>query len=129
MSKVLPNNVALKSGQTESNALRFDSGEYLIAASISSGGTMPEAIAPQLRFGDESENALEWLDTDVVLNATDGCRARSAHRRSSSKKWWHLPPCDGAHEFDYSSRGSIRNVPSRRHYGSPKILDCLAGSS
>lgn len=72
MSEVLPNNVVLKSDQAESNALKFDSEEYLIAASISSDGTMPEAIAPQLRFGDESENALEWLATDAVLNATDG---------------------------------------------------------
>ena len=72
MSRVIPNNIALKSDQTESNALRFESGEYLIAASIGSGGTMPEAITLQLRFGDESGNALEWQDTDVVLNATDG---------------------------------------------------------
>ena len=72
MGTPLPNNIALKADQMESNALKFDSGEYLIAAGVTTGKTLPETITLQIRFGDESGAITEWRDTDVVLTPENG---------------------------------------------------------
>ena len=72
MGTPLPNNIALKADQMESNALKFDSGEYLIAAGVTTGKTLPETITLQIRFGDESGAITDWQNTDVVLNSENG---------------------------------------------------------
>ncbi len=72
MGTPLPNNIALRARQKESRPLKFDPGEYLIAAGVTSGNKLPKTITLQIRFGDESGAITEWRDTDVVLNAENG---------------------------------------------------------
>ena len=72
MGTPLPNNIALRASQKESKPLKFDSGEYLIAAAVTPGNRMPETITLQMRFGDESGAMTEWRDTDVVLTPENG---------------------------------------------------------
>ena len=72
MGTPLPNNIALKAGQKESRPLKFDPGEYLIAAGVTPGNSLPEMITLQMRFGDESGAITEWRDTDVVLTPENG---------------------------------------------------------
>ena len=71
MGTPLANNIALRARQKESRPLKFDPGEYLIAAGITKGNTLPETITLQIRFGDESGAITEWRDTDVVLNSRE----------------------------------------------------------
>ncbi|MDE0040782.1 MAG: hypothetical protein OXT74_01995 [Candidatus Poribacteria bacterium] len=72
MGTPLPNNIALRARQKESRPLKFDPGEYLIAAGVTSENKLPKTITLQMRFGDESGLMTEWRDTDVVLNAENG---------------------------------------------------------
>ncbi len=72
MGTPLANNIALRARQKESRPLKFDPGEYLIAAGITKGNTLPETITLQIRFGDESGAITEWRDTDVVLTPENG---------------------------------------------------------
>ena len=72
MGTPLPNNIALRARQKESRPLKFDPGEYLIAAAVTTGNRLPEMITLQMRFGDESGAMTEWRDTDVVLSEENG---------------------------------------------------------
>ena len=72
MGTPLANNIALRARQKESRPLKFDPGEYLIAAGITKGNTLPETITLQIRFGDESGAITEWRNTDVVLTPENG---------------------------------------------------------
>ena len=113
MGTPLANNIALRARQKESRPLKFDPGEYLIAAGITKGNTLPETITLQIRFGDESGAITEWRDTDVVLTPENGWQDtffRVAVCRVQDRGV--CAGCNGSYVVDYAVGDSMKRERS-----------------
>ena len=64
--------IKLQSDELESGAFTGVSGRHLIQAGVTSGNSLPDTVTLQTRHKDENGDETAWLDTGIVLSATDG---------------------------------------------------------